>query len=105
MHRPSAMDDPDAPLGHHWQDSTHVTFGVATAGLGLEQRKDRRQHLHRREPDENRYNFESADLRFVQRPDSPGTQRKIWRCKFRTRYIHSPEGLEPSSIDIAQPRR
>src|SRR5215468_9505793 len=21
MHRPSAMDDPDAPIGHHWQDS------------------------------------------------------------------------------------
>ncbi len=33
MHRPSAMDDPDAPIGHHWQDSTHITFGVATAGL------------------------------------------------------------------------
>src|SRR5881227_3395133 len=33
MHRPSAMDDPDAPIGHHWQDSTHVTFGVATAGV------------------------------------------------------------------------
>ena len=31
MHRPSAMDDPDAPIGHHWQDSTHITFGVATA--------------------------------------------------------------------------
>jgi hypothetical protein len=31
MHRLSAMDDPDAPLGHHWQDSTHVTLGVATA--------------------------------------------------------------------------
>src|SRR5882724_9417705 len=27
MHRPSAMDDPDAPIGHHWQDSTHVSFG------------------------------------------------------------------------------
>src|SRR6266446_3183344 len=33
MHRLSAMDDPDAPLGHHWQDSTHVTFGVATLGV------------------------------------------------------------------------
>ena len=32
MHRPSAMDDPDAPIGHHWQDSTHITFGVATPG-------------------------------------------------------------------------
>ena len=31
MHRLSAMDNPDAPIAHHWQDSTHITFGVATA--------------------------------------------------------------------------
>jgi hypothetical protein len=31
MHRPS-QHDPDAPIGHHWQDSTHITFGVATLG-------------------------------------------------------------------------
>ena len=35
MHRPSAMDDPDAPIGHHWQDSTHITFGVATLGAAM----------------------------------------------------------------------
>src|SRR5215218_11181510 len=29
MHRFSGMDNPEAPLGHHWLDSTHVTFGVA----------------------------------------------------------------------------
>jgi hypothetical protein len=32
MHRPSAMNNPDAPIGHHWQDATHITFGVLTAG-------------------------------------------------------------------------
>src|SRR5256712_1391366 len=31
-HRPSAADDPLAPLAHHWQDGTHITFGVLTAG-------------------------------------------------------------------------
>src|SRR2546426_8950891 len=31
-HRPSAADDPFAPIGHHWQDGTHITFGVVTAG-------------------------------------------------------------------------
>src|SRR2546425_7571047 len=31
-HRPSAVDDPLAPIGHHWQDGTHITFGVLTAG-------------------------------------------------------------------------
>ena len=35
MHRIIAYDLPDAPIGHHWQDSTHITFGVATAGLDL----------------------------------------------------------------------
>ena len=33
MHRPSAMDDPIARLGHHWQDATHISFGVLTAGV------------------------------------------------------------------------
>ncbi|MDQ2930997.1 MAG: hypothetical protein M3Y05_09315 [Gemmatimonadota bacterium] len=26
-HRSSAASDPLAPLGHHWQDATHITFG------------------------------------------------------------------------------
>src|SRR5512138_1392653 len=33
MHRVSSMNNPDAPLGHHWQDATHITFGVATLGV------------------------------------------------------------------------
>src|SRR5207244_1971423 len=32
MHRASAMNDPLPPIGHHWQDSTHISFGVFTAG-------------------------------------------------------------------------
>ena len=35
MHRFSGVDDPEAPLSHHWLDSTHVTYGVVTAGLCL----------------------------------------------------------------------
>ena len=33
MHRISSINNPDAPLGHHWQDATHITFGVATLGF------------------------------------------------------------------------
>ena len=29
------MDSPEAPISHHWLDSTHITFGVVTAGLVL----------------------------------------------------------------------
>jgi len=32
-HRPSAADDPFAPLAHHWEDATHDQNGVVTAGL------------------------------------------------------------------------
>jgi hypothetical protein len=35
LHRPSSMADPVAPIGHHWQDATHVSYGVATAGARL----------------------------------------------------------------------
>jgi hypothetical protein len=33
LHRPSASVDPAAPIGHHWQDATHLSYGVATAGV------------------------------------------------------------------------
>src|SRR5579872_1256355 len=32
MHRASGMDDPAAPIAHHWLDSTHIASGVVTAG-------------------------------------------------------------------------
>jgi len=97
MHRPSAMDNPDAPLGHHWQDSTHVTFGVATAGLvwsrfgGI---KIEGSVFTGREPDENRYDFDRP------RFDSY-TGRISWNptqnlaLQFSHGYIKSPEALEP----------
>jgi hypothetical protein len=28
-HRPSAEWDPLAPIGHHWQDGAHVTYGAS----------------------------------------------------------------------------
>ena len=33
MHRFSGMPMPEAPITHHWLDSTHITFGVATLGV------------------------------------------------------------------------
>ena len=31
MHREAIMDSPEAPISHHWLDSTHISFGVLTA--------------------------------------------------------------------------
>ncbi|HKH59993.1 MAG TPA: hypothetical protein VKA49_04125, partial [Flavitalea sp.] len=60
MHRISALNNPDAPLGHHWQDATHIVFGVGTLGLRLKQFKFEGSIFTGREPDENRYNFDQA---------------------------------------------
>jgi len=40
MHRISALNDPDAPISHHWQDATHITFGVATVGVRIDKIKN-----------------------------------------------------------------
>ena len=59
MHRLLAYDLADAPIGHHWQDATHITFGVATAGINFGSRFKLESSLFTgREPDENRYSFD-----------------------------------------------
>ncbi len=61
MHRLLAYDLADAPLGHHWQDATHIQFGVATAGLNFGSRvKLEASQFTGREPDENRWSFQKA---------------------------------------------
>ena len=94
MHRPSAMDDPDAPIGHHWQDSTHVTFGVATAGLQWQTLKIEGSVFTGREPDENRYDFDrprfdsfSGRISWNPTPDLA--------LQVSHGYIKGPEVLEP----------
>ena len=53
------MTWPDAPIGHHWQDATHITFGVATAGINFGSKfKLEASDFTGREPDENRYSFD-----------------------------------------------
>lgn len=58
MHRASAQNDPFPPIGHHWQDSTHVSFGVATAGLYTRQLKLEASWFNGREPDQDRWDFD-----------------------------------------------
>ena len=97
MHRLSAMDDPDAPLSHHWQDSTHVTFGVATAGLvwsrfgGI---KIEGSVFTGREPDENRYDFDRPRFDSFSGRISWNPTRNL-ALQVSHGYIKSPEALEP----------
>ena len=64
MHRPSAMNDPMANITHHWQDASHITFGVATAALYSQRWKVEGSVFNGREPDENRWNFDLDGAQF-----------------------------------------
>jgi hypothetical protein len=95
MHRPSAMDNPVAPLGHHWQDATHISFGVLTAGVFGEHWKLEGSAFNGREPNEERWGFDRLRLdsysgRFTMHMDSS------WVFSAGYGYLKSPEALNPS---------
>jgi YHS domain-containing protein len=61
-HRVSAMPNPLAPISHHWLDSTHITFGLVTAGVYANRWKAEASVFNGREPDEKRADFDFAAL-------------------------------------------
>jgi hypothetical protein len=96
MHRLSAMDDPDAPLSHHWQDSTHVTFGVVTLGLVWRDFKIEGSAFKGREPDEQRYDFDEPKLDSFSGRISWNPTKDL-AVQISHGYLHSPEELEPDT--------
>jgi len=95
-HRPSAGDDPLAPISHHWQDGTHITFGVITAGVFSRSVKLEASWFNGREPDDNRTNFDYAGRRLdsysARLTVNPGPR---WSLSAWYGYLKSPEHLHP----------
>jgi len=94
MHRPSAMDNPAAPLTHHWQDATHVSFGVVTGGVYSRKWQLESSAFNGREPDENRWDFDPIKL------DSYSGRLTVnptphWSLAAGYGYLKSPEALNP----------
>ena len=94
MHRLSIMDSPEAPITHHWLDSTHITFGVLTAGFVHDGFKIEASRFHGREPDEHRYDIETGSLdstsvRLSWNPSANLSLQASWA------HLVSPEQLEP----------
>lgn len=94
MHRVAAMNNPDAPVSHHWQDSTHITWGVLTAGYNFGKFKFEASAFKGQEPDENRWDFDAPKLdsfsgRFSFNPS------KEWALQVSYGYLKNPEPSEP----------
>jgi cyclophilin family peptidyl-prolyl cis-trans isomerase len=96
MHRASIMDSPEAPISHHWLDSTHITFGVVTAGVIVGDWKLEASRYHGREPDQHRTNIETGALdstaaRLSWNPTANWSLQGSWA------ETKSPEQLEPDA--------
>jgi hypothetical protein len=61
-HRASAMELPQAPLGHHWQDSTHISDEVLTVGITQGVVRLEASGFYGSEPNENRWNIDSGTI-------------------------------------------
>lgn len=62
MHREAILDSPEAPISHHWLDSTHISFGVVTGGIVFDRVKLEVSRFNGREPDQHRWNIETGPL-------------------------------------------
>lgn len=94
MHRVSAAASPEAPISHHWLDSTHISFGVITAGLVVGDVKLEASRFNGREPDQRRFDIETGPLdstamRLSWNPTQTLSLQASW-----ARLI-GPEQLEP----------
>jgi hypothetical protein len=96
MHRTSASENPSATLSHHLQDSTHISFGVLTTGFTYRRLKLEGSVFNGREPDENRYDFDSHkwDSRSARLSFMPN---KSWAAQVSYGFLRSPEGQEPDA--------
>jgi len=97
MHRASAGENPAAPLGHHWEDSTHITYDVVTVGGGWRAVSLEGSVFHGAEPDENRWNIQSGPL------DSVSGRLRLrfaggWSGQVSYGFLKHPEATEPGDL-------
>jgi hypothetical protein len=93
-HRASADEDPLAVLGHHLQDSTHISGSVFTLGAAYRWVRVEASGFHGREPGENRWTIpvgaiDSWAARLTVNP------ARNWSVQYSIGRLHSPEAVSP----------
>ncbi len=103
MHRASARLNPEAPIAHHWFDSTHITYGVVTVGMASRVWQLEASAFRGEEPDENRWDIETPRL------DSWSVRATLtpspnWAMQVSHGRLKEPEALHPGKTRDAPPR-
>ncbi len=96
-HRASAQELPQATLGHHWEDSTHIASNVATIGVKYRWVRLEASGFHGGEPNENRWNIDWGPMdsysgRLTVLPS------KNWTAQFSAGRLTRPEVLEAGDV-------
>lgn len=96
IHRFSAFFNPEAPITHHWLDSTHIEFGVATIGFVHDWLKFDASIFTGREPDPHRWNFDPPKFdSYSGRISMNPTENIAAQASYG--FLKSPEQLEPQT--------
>ena len=96
MDRFSGERNPEAPITHHWIDSTHITMGVVTVGVSQGPWKVEASRFNGREPDQNRWNIEhrTLDSSSARVSWNPSPE---WSLQASYGDLKSPEQLDPAT--------
>lgn len=94
LHRASGMNNPDAPIGHHWQDASHITWGVITGGYNFGKFKVEGSVFNGTEPDENRWAFDALRLNSFSGRFSFNPTKDL-SFQISHAYLKNPERAEP----------
>ena len=93
MHRPSAVENPQAPLSHHYLDAAHITPGVVAIGIERAGFTFEAGAFHGQEPDEDRLDLDTGAL------DSYGGRLSWadgpWSVQISGADLETPERLSP----------
>jgi hypothetical protein len=96
-HRASASELPQAPLGHHWQDSTHIANEVLTAGILYRKVRLEASGFYGTEPNESRWNIDYGPM------NSWSTRLSVfpsknWMAQVSLGRLARPERQQPGDV-------
>jgi hypothetical protein len=96
-HRTSASEIPQAPLGHHWQDSTHIADNVVTAALNYRMVRVEASGFYGTEPDENRWHVDWGPINSWSSRVSIAPSRH-WNAQVSMGRLARPERQSPGDV-------
>ena len=96
-HRASAVDLPQATIGHHWEDATHISYNVATTAFSYKKLRWEASGFHGAEPSENRWIITYGGM------DSWSTRVSVlpnnhWLAQFSAGRITHPESTSNGDV-------